>query len=304
MSNDLTLVVLAAGLGSRYGGLKQVSPLGPDGEILIDYSIYDAYRAGFSKVLFIVKEEHQKLFHDTIGLRASKLMDVDYAIQGQDSVLPDFFSYPEERGAKPWGTAHALLCTYGKIDGPFAVINADDFYGAESYQLLADYLRSPENKDGKPTFAMAGYILKNTLSENGFVSRGVCQCSGGYLSQIVERLKIGWYDGEVKYLDSDGSPVPVSPDSTVSLNIWGFTPDIFPMLFEARDVFFRDLHDPLKDEFLLPTSVDGMIQSGLANVRVLSTNASWYGVTYKEDADKVKAVLAQMHENGVYPKLT
>ena len=303
--NDLTLVVLAAGLGSRYGGLKQITPIGPDGEILLDYSLYDAAKAGFNKVVFIIKEQMREDFDRIIANRAREFMQVEYAVQSQNDNLAPGYSCPPERGEKPWGTAHAVLCAEKYVNTPFAVINSDDFYGAESYSLIADYLKGTSDESSvKAEFCMAGYVLKNTLSDNGFVSRGVCETDqDGFLTEVNERLKIGYYDGRVKYQQTDGSFVEVLPESTVSLNIWGFTRRVFPLLKDERVKFFGDLKNPAKDEFLLPTAVDSMIKAGSARVKMLKTGAQWYGVTYREDTEYVSAMLKKMHDAGTYPRL-
>lgn len=302
--NNLTLVVLAAGMGSRYGGLKQLDPVGPNGEILIDYSLYDAAQAGFDKVVFIIRDSMLDAFRDGIGKRAAKFMNVDYVIQDSHKLLPDWFQYPEERNGKPWGTAHAILCCKNAVNTPFVVINADDFYGRESFVKLAEFLKTPAS-DGKTHFAMAGYILKNTLSPNGTVTRGVCNVDeSGLLSDIEERMKICMQDSKVIYTTHDGTVASMDQNSVVSLNIWGFTPDIFDMTEQYRDDFFKNISNIEKDEFLLPEVVDKIIKSGKADVKVIPTHSTWYGVTYREDRPAVSSVLNQFYNDGVYPDLT
>lgn len=303
---ELTLVVMAAGLGSRFGGMKQVEPLGPNGEILIDYSVYDAAKAGFNKVVFIIKEEMRGFFEEAVAKRAQKLMKVGYVYQGQKSYLPEWFEYPESRAAKPWGTAHAIYCCKDELKGAFAVINADDFYGRESFGLIADYLTHTQDKstDDKAHFCMAGYVIKNTLSENGLVTRGICtETEDGYLKNINERTNVGRYGDRVMY-ENEQILYEVNENSIVSLNMWGFTPKIFDIIGDLRDEFFKGLVNKDKEEFLLPVTVDKAIKSGKADVKVLKTNSKWYGVTYREDKGKIMSVLKELYESGQYPKLT
>lgn len=301
--DNLTLVVLAAGMGSRYGGLKQLDPIGPNGEILIDYSLFDAAKAGFNKVVFIIRDFMLDAFRDGIGKRASKFMQVDYVIQDSRNIPEQFSSFVAARGEKPWGTAHAILCCKNVVNTPFAVINADDFYGRESFVKLADFLRAPSH-DGKTHFAMAGYILKNTLSPNGTVTRGVCSAnSAGMLSGIEERMKIHMQNDDVVYTKSNGEIAQTDKNSIVSLNMWAFTPELFDLTEQRICEFFNNISNVEKDEFLLPEVVDKIIKAGQADVKVIPTNAKWYGVTYREDRPMVSATLKQLHEDGIYPKL-
>ena len=299
----LTLVIMAAGMGSRYGGLKQIDPVGPNGEIIMDYSIYDAKKAGFDKVVFIIKEENYDLFKEVIGNRVARFMQVEYVFQKLDN-LPEGYSLPEGR-QKPWGTAHAILCCLGTVKESFAVINADDFYGRESFQKLADALNRPAPAGGKAYhFCMAGFILKNTLTENGHVARGVCQVDGnGILVDIHERTKIQRNNGRVQYTEDDGLTwTDLDENSIVSMNCWGFTPD-FLQEIAARFPKFLDesKSNPLKAEFFLPFVVQDLIKEGKAQVEVLKTQDKWFGVTYKEDKKQVVAAIADKIAKGEYP---
>ncbi len=277
--NETTLVVMAAGMGSRFGSFKQLEPVGPNGEIILDFSIYDAVKAGFSKVVFIIKKEMEKDFRHVIGKRIEKIIDVDYAFQTLDKI-PKGCSIPNNR-SKPWGTGHAVICAKSEVTTPFMVINADDYYGSHSYKIVGDYLS--QNKG----MCMAGFRLKNTLTENGMVSRGLCEIEKGYLKSVVEHTSI-----------DKNSGIPL--DSMVSMNMWGFDIDIFHVLEEDFTVFLNDLKNPLKDEFYLPSVVDNMIKTQSAKVKVLETLDKWYGVTYKEDLPTVKNAINQMIREGLY----
>lgn len=274
-----TLVIMAAGMGSRFGGLKQITPLGPNGEIILDFSIFDAKKAGFSKAVFIIKKEIEKDFREAAGKRIEKLIDVDYAFQELDK-LPIGFSVPEGR-TKPWGTGHAVLCAKDKIDTSFAVINADDFYGQTSFQQIHNHLAL-----GGGT-CMVGYKLGNTLTENGTVSRGVCDVRNGKLISVTEHTAL-----------DKNSGIPL--DTTVSMNMWGFKKDIFDELESGFETFLKAHGNEQKSEFFLPFVVDDMIKAGRTDVSVLETDERWYGVTYKEDADSVKAAVRKKIEEGLY----
>lgn len=277
--NETTLVVMAAGMGSRFGNLKQLEPVGPNGEIILDFSIYDAVKAGFSKVVFIIKKEMEKDFRHVIGKRIEKIIDVDYAFQTLDKIPQGCF-IPNNR-SKPWGTGHAVICAKSAVSTPFMVINADDYYGSHSYKIVGDYLS--QNK----WMCMAGFRLKNTLTENGTVSRGLCEIEKGYLKSVVEHTSI-----------DKNSGIPL--DSMVSMNMWGFDIDIFNVLEQEFTVFLKNLKNPLKDEFYLPSVVDNMIKTQSAKVKVLETLDKWYGVTYKEDLPTVKNAINQMIREGLY----
>ncbi len=277
--NETTLVVMAAGMGSRFGSLKQLEPVGPNGEIILDFSIYDAVKAGFSKVVFIIKKEMEEDFRHVIGKRIEKIIDVDYAFQTLDKI-PHGCSIPNNR-SKPWGTGHAVICAKSAVTTPFMVINADDYYGSHSYKIVGDYLS--QNKG----MCMAGFRLKNTLTENGMVSRGLCEIEKGYLKSVVEHTSI-----------HKNSGIPL--DSMVSMNMWGVDIDIFHVLEQDFTVFLNDLKNPLKDEFYLPSVVDNMIRTQSAKVKVLETLDKWYGVTYKEDLPTVKNAINQMIREGLY----
>lgn len=296
------LVVMAAGMGSRYGGLKQIDPVGKNGEIIMDFSVFDALRAGFSKVVFIIKEELYADFRTVVGDRVAKYMPVEYAFQKLTD-LPEGFAVPEGR-VKPWGTGHAVLAARAHIDAPFAVINADDFYGAEAFAKIGEFLQNAESADGKAHWAMVGYHLCNTLTENGHVARGVCVEKDGVLDTIVERTHIERRADGPAYTEDDGRTWhALAEDATVSMNLWGFTPDFVEDLQRGFTAFLENdvPQNPLKAEYFLPFVVNDQIRAGKADVRVLKSGDKWYGVTYKEDKPVVMRALADMMESGVYP---
>ena len=297
------LVVMAAGMGSRYGGLKQIDPVGKHGEVIIDYSLFDARRAGFETVVFIIKHEIEKEFKEAIGNRMEKHMEVRYAFQQLDN-LPEGYSVPEGR-TKPWGTSHAILSAADVIDGPFAVINADDYYGPEAFKVIYDYL-STHQDDAVYEYSMVGYLLKNTVTENGHVARGVCVTdSEGYLASVTERTKIATYEGGIHFTEDDGETwTDVDGDTIVSMNLWGFT-ESFVREAKARFSKFLDkalVENPLKGEYFLPSVVSELIGEGKARVKVLHSTDKWYGVTYKEDKPVVVQAIADKTAAGVYPE--
>lgn len=299
-----TLVIMAAGMGSRFGGLKQIEPVSDKGEIILDFSLYDAVMAGFKKVIFIIKKENEEAFRSLIDQRAGKYISVDYAFQSLDD-LPDGYSVPEGR-EKPWGTAHAVLSARKLTDGPIAVINADDYYGPGAFQSIYDFLSKTEDSD-KYQFCMVGYSIENTLTENGYVSRGVCRISDeDMLLEITERTKIQWQGDRIVYTEDDGATwVQLPKDTIVSMNFWGFTSD---MMKEMEDRFpaFLDKalkENPMKGEYFLPGVVDQLIQENKAQVTVLKSRDRWYGVTYKEDKDSVVSALQSMKDKGEYPDI-
>ncbi len=289
MNQDLTLLVLAAGMGSRFGGLKQIEPVGPGGQAIIDFSVYDAKEAGFNKVVFIIKHEIEKEFKEIVGSRIEKMIDVDYAFQELD-MLPEGFVCPEDR-VKPWGTAHAIYCARNVVDTPFAVINADDYYGKGAYKKMYDHL-----KEQKGDFCMVGFRLQNTLTENGTVSRGICDVKDGNLTAVVERTKIL----DCKYTEDDENWVDLPPDCIVSMNMWGFTPDIFNYIENDLKEFFAEKINVPKVEYYLPTVVSNVINRGQKDVAVLVAEDRWYGVTYKEDKEGVVTALTEKINNGEY----
>ena len=302
MQKKPILVVLAAGMGSRYGGLKQIDPVGPSGEVIMDYSLYDAKRAGFETVVFIIKHEIEEAFKETVGQRAEKFMEVRYAYQ-QLADLPEGCTLPEGR-EKPLGTGHAILAARDVLDAPFAVINADDYYGPSAFKTIYDYLASDDCGVGK--YGMVAYRLDSTVTEHGTVARGLCQVSAdGHLVNVVERTKIGTYEGGIHFTEDDGATwtdVPV--DTPVSMNLWGFDPSFVGELKTRFVPFMQELAgtaNPLKTEFLLPTVVGQMLAEGTAVVTVLHSADKWYGVTYKEDKPGVVAALAQKVADGLYP---
>ena len=297
------LVVMAAGMGSRYGGLKQIDPVGRHGEIIMDYSLYDALEAGFEKVVFIINHRIEKDFYDVVGRRAEKHMEVRYVFQQPDAMLPAGFAVPEGR-EKPWGTAHALLCCKNDVNEPFAAINADDYYGKRAFSVLYDYLKNAKDGD-KADFSMVGYLAKNTLTEHGSVARGVCEVDKkGELVNIVERLKIFKTPEGPAYTEDDGKTFVHFPeDNLVSMNFFGFTPALFPALEARFPAFLTEAieKNPLKGEFLIPQEVGRMLQAGKASVRVLSSPDRWYGVTYREDKPEVMQALNDLTDAGAYP---
>ena len=295
------LVIMAAGMGSRYGGLKQIDKVDDFGHIIIDFSIYDAIKAGFKEVTFIIKKEIEEEFREVMDAHlAGKDIKVKYVYQEIDK-LPEGYTVPEGR-RKPWGTAHALLCCLGTVDAPFAVINADDYYGAHAFEKIYDFLKNT-SEDDKAHFAMVGYRIKNTVTEKGTVSRGVCEVENGMLKSVVERTKIGIRDDEIYYTEGDVD-YPLDPDTLVSMNLWGLTP---AYLEQCRERFPKFLDEnlpknPEKCEFFLPTVVSEMISDGQADVCMLDNEDKWYGVTYKEDKDDVVRAFRELTAAGVYPE--
>lgn len=289
MSFDATLVVMAAGMGSRFGGLKQIEPIGPHGQAIIDFSVYDAKTAGFNKVVFIIKHEIEKEFKEIVGSRIEKMIDVEYAYQEIDT-LPNGFVCPTER-AKPWGTAHAVWCAKDKIKTPFAVINADDYYGKSAYEKMYNHL-----KEQKGDYCMVGFRLQNTLTENGTVSRGICEVENGHLKSVTERTKIL----DCKYTEDDVNWTELPPDCIVSMNMWGFTPDIFDYIEKDLNEFFAQKISVPKVEYYLPTVVSNVIAQGKKQLTVLVAEDRWYGVTYKEDKESVVKALSQKINDGEY----
>lgn len=298
------LVVMAAGIGSRYGGgIKQLEAVGPSGEIIMDYSIYDARRAGFDKVVFIIRREIEKDFREVIGDRVSKVMDVEYAYQ-ELTDLPEGFNVPEGR-KKPWGTGHAVLSVRDIVDCPFAVINADDYYGPESFRAVHDYMAGAmQTGTGRFDMCMAGFVLGNTLSDNGTVNRGICTLNAdGTLADVRETYGIAEKDGVMYAEDGDGAPVSVAKDMFVSMNMWGLPPEFLKELEREFPRFLAETSGGgAKGEFMLPAVIDRCIKNGTGTVRVLPTNDTWFGVTYKEDKPAVMASVRELVAKGVYPE--
>ncbi len=297
----MTLVILAAGLGSRYGGMKQIDPITPAGEFIIDFSVYDAIKAGFDKVVFIIKENMLEDFEETVGKRVRPFIKVDYAFQKMEKYVPAG-KFPEGR-TKPWGTTHALLCAKDAVEDNFAVINADDFYGRDAFMTIAAHLRKVEDTPDHMHIGMVGYVLGNTLTENGTVSRGVCRVNEqGMLSEIVERAKIR-PDGKQAAFIVDDVKYPLSYDTMVSMNFWGFTPSIFEYLAKSLAAFFDKTEgDPMKRECYLPMTVGEAMADGVCDVKAYRTDAKWYGVTYSEDKAGVMKGIRAMIDAGVYPE--
>jgi dTDP-glucose pyrophosphorylase len=296
------LVVMAAGMGSRYGGLKQIDPVTEQGEIIIDFSLYDALKAGFEDVVFIIKKEMEAEVRALMDGGAGRRMDIRYVYQDVTGVPPGF-TVPEGR-VKPWGTGHATLMARAEVNGPFAVINSDDYYGPAAYRLMYDYL-SGALDDAKLRYAMIGYRIVNTVTEHGSVARGICRMSpDGALTGIDERLKVARRDGGVAYEDENGRWVSVPPGTMVSMNFWGFTESFMAELEEGIvDFFANDVpRDPLKAEYLLPRIVDRLIMGGRAIVKVMESEDRWYGVTYREDKEQVASALRALKEDGLYPE--
>jgi len=295
-----TLLVLAAGMGSRYGSLKQMDGVGPSGEAIIDYSIYDAIRAGFGKVVFVIRHSFEREFREVFTpQRFGGKIDVDFVFQELD-MLPDGFALPADR-VKPWGTNHAVMMAEGVIDTPFAVINADDFYGRDAYATIARYLCSLDGQRDK--YCMVGYCVSNTLSENGSVSRGVCSVDeNSNLVSMVERTSIERIDGQIMFKDDSGKMNPLPDDTPVSMNLFGFTPDYFSHSKEYFKKFLSENISNPKAEFYIPTMVNYLVGNGISEMKVLKSDARWFGVTYKQDRPKVVADIAALVQAGQYPE--
>jgi hypothetical protein len=291
-----TLLVLAAGMGSRYGGLKQIDPVGPAGETIIDYSIYDALRARFGKLVFVIRKDIEAPFKEIIGARFANRIPIEYAYQELDK-LPAGFSVPAGR-TKPWGTTQAILMAEDVINEPFAAINADDFYGADSFQVLAKQLTS-----GTTDYSMVGFVLRNTLSEFGSVARGVCEVdANNYLKSIIELTKIEKDGSAAKSISPDGSVSPLTGEEPVSMNMWGFTPAVFPHLRREFTEFLKQHGQAEKSECYIPMVVGDLVRNTHARCRVLRSDASWFGVTYREDRPRVVASIRELIAQGLYPE--
>ncbi|MDO4518583.1 MAG: sugar phosphate nucleotidyltransferase [Bacillota bacterium] len=314
MAKKPVLVIMAAGMGSRYGGLKQIDKMTATGEIILDFSLYDAMMAGFDKAVFVIREEHRDFFRELVDERAGRYMEIEYAYQSLDDI-PEGYEVPEGR-EKPWGTSHAILACRDVVDGPFAVINADDFYGADGFVTIYDFLSSigeQSNTKGKVNdnsgqpyqFCLMGYELENTITENGHVARGVCEVDEeGYLKEITERTKIQRRAEGICYTEDEGETWhPLQDKTPVSMNFWGFTYDMIEELKKEIEEFFATevSQNPQKSEFLLPKSVDKLIKSGKAKVKVLPCKDRWCGVTYKEDKQSVMDTLESKKDKGEYP---
>jgi len=294
-----TLLVLAAGMGSRYGSLKQIDPVGPSGETIIDYSIFDAIRAGFGKIVFIIRKSFEQDFKDVFIAKLQNHIPVEYVFQEIDRV-PEGIEISPDR-TKPWGTGHAVLMAKDIIREPFAVINGDDFYGAGAFKTMSDYLSnlSPEQQT---QFSLVSYQVGNTMSEYGTVSRGVCQGNkDGFLISVTERTNIQYTRGGIAYQEPDGTFVFLKPETLVSMNFWGFTPDYFTHIWPMFNEFIKANHDSLKAEFYIPSAIDRLISSSAASVKLLRSNERWFGITYKDDKPLVTEKLAQLVKAGVYP---
>jgi len=295
-----TLLVLAAGMGSRYGGLKQVDPIGPSGETILDYSVYDALRAGFGKVVFIIRKDIENDFKEIFINRLQKHIEIDWVFQETDN-LPVGFTKPKER-TKPWGTGHAVMMAAKKIHEPFAVINADDFYGREAFVTIADYFNQNLHPVS-PEYAMVSYELHNTLSDFGTVSRGICVADeNSWLLSVTERTQIQKVDEKIVFIDTDNTQINLQENTPVSMNFWGFTTDFFPHLEKQFIAFLKENGDNLKSEFYIPSVVDVLIKSGEAKVKLLRNSGQWFGITYREDKPLVIKKLNQLIANGVYPE--
>ncbi len=291
-----TLLVLAAGMGSRYGGLKQIDPVGPGGETIIDYSIFDALRAGFGKLVFIIRKDIEQQFREIVGTRFEKRVAVEYVFQALEDIPPRF-TVPAGR-TKPWGTTQAILLAADAIHEPFAAINADDFYGADGYRSLAGHLTS-----GSPDYSMVGFVLRNTLSDFGSVARGVCQVSAdGYLEHIAELTKVERDGNGARNTDAAGAVTKLTGDEPVSMNMWGFTPQVFDQLRENFEKFLEGSAADLKAECYIPNTVGELVRSGQARVKVLRSRDSWFGVTYREDRPRVVDSIRRLIAEGAYPE--
>lgn len=292
-----TLLVLAAGIGKRYGGLKQIDRVGPSGETLMDYSIYDAIRAGVGKIVFVIREEIQSEFEEVIGSRLRHRVEIDYAFQ-ELTRIPEGFTCPDDRN-KPWGTGHAVLVARERIHEPFVVINADDFYGARSFQVIVDYLKQSRGNE----YAMVGFRLDKTLSDFGQVARGICETDRyDYLQSIMEVTNVERRKKKIFYTDTAGNTIDFSGDEVVSMNIWGFHPDIFAFLEQSFSAFLKRESGNIKSEFYIPTAIFELLNKNKATVKVLQSNESWFGVTYREDKADVIRKIRLLVDRGVYPE--
>ncbi len=291
-----TLLILAAGMGSRYDGLKQITPIGPSGEMIIDYSIHDAIKAGFGKVVFVIRENISEAFKEKFHDKLSSKIDVEYVNQELD-VFTEGFSIKGRE--KPWGTGHAVLVAKNLIDEPFTVINADDYYGYHSFEIMSKFLSNPENSND---YSMVGFVLNNTLSEHGYVSRGVCKADeNSNLEEVVEREKISKTDGKIYFNDEFSMKLSLSGDEIVSMNFWGFQPDIFDYLEQQFKSFLEKNAENSKAEFYIPSAVSELIDREVKKVKVLKTDSQWFGLTYKEDTDIAINKIAEMINKGNYP---
>ncbi|MDD4381884.1 MAG: NTP transferase domain-containing protein [Candidatus Dojkabacteria bacterium] len=297
MNSKITLFVLAAGMGSRYGGIKQMVGFGPNGETIMDYSLYDAVRCGFDKVVFVIRPDMEKDFKEMFVEKYKGKIDIQYTFQTVD-MLPDWYKLNPER-VKPWGTGHALLCSKDLLDGAFALINGDDFYGRESFEIVAKFLRE---KCDEKNFCFPAYKLKNVLSEAGGVKRGICKMNGKYLEDIQETFEvIKNGDGSITGETVEGDPVVLTSDDLVSMNMFGLHSSMFEKMGKMFDAFLKNNKDPLKGEFLLPVVLGMLIKGNGIKIEGLETNAQWFGVTYQEDGPEVKAKLKELVDKGVYP---
>jgi len=295
-----TLLVLAAGMGSRYGGLKQVDPVGPAGETLMDYAVFDALQAGFNRVVFVIRRDFEQGFREQIGRKYEGRLAVDYAFQDLDD-LPAGFARPAER-TKPWGTAHAVRAARKLLQTPFAMINADDFYGRDAFARLGSFLREAPDGGGRMHFAMAGYRLRQTLSAHGTVARGVCRVGpDGLLASIQEMTKLAPVAGGVENREDASAPVRLTGDEPVSMNLWGFTPALMAALEERFPIWLRAHRADPKAEWYIPFVVDDLVHEGHADVRVLPTDSPWFGITYREDRARVAAAIQRLVDDGRYP---
>jgi UTP-glucose-1-phosphate uridylyltransferase len=295
-----TLVILAAGMGSRYGGLKQIDPIGPSGETILDYSVYDAIRAGFGKVMFIIRKDIEQDFKEVFVKKLEKHIEIDWVFQELDK-LPQGFRVPEGR-TKPWGTGHAVMMVAGKVNEPFAVLNADDFYGAAAFKTLAGFFAS-HDKENKHDYAMVAYELSNTLSDFGSVSRGICQTNeSGWLESVKERTKIQRTASGIADTEADGNLFPLEEDALVSMNFWGFNPSLFGYIEQEFTGFLKADLDHTKSEFYIPFIVDNLIKSGKEKVKVLHNPGQWFGITYPDDKPLVIKKIKELISLGVYPE--
>lgn len=295
-----TLLILAAGMGSRYGGLKQIDPMGPNGETVLDYSVFDAIRAGFGKVVFVIRRDFEDVFRQQVGAKFDQRIPVEYAFQDIND-LPDGFTVPEGR-TKPWGTGHAMLAAEANIQEPCVMINADDFYGRDAYAVIAEHLAESKPDNGKSHYCMVGFKLKNTLSEHGSVARGVCVTdANGKLKSVTEMTKIFKTDTGAENREVEGAYLPLTAEEPVSMNFWGFTPDFFQHLRAAFIEFLKAKGGEQKSEFYVPFVVDSLVQAGKAEVAVLPTSSKWFGVTYPDDKPIVVGSIRALVEAGEYP---